>query len=74
MVSNRPYNKSTDIWCLGVLAYEFLVGEPPFVAPTEEVTHAKIRNVDFKIPNLLSEEARSFVQATIKETGRPTWD
>ena len=26
----RDYDNSVDIWSLGILAYEFVVGKPPF--------------------------------------------
>ena len=30
MVENKDHNEKVDHWALGVLAYEFLVGKPPF--------------------------------------------
>lgn len=30
MVEGVSHDNSVDIWSLGVLAYEFLVGDPPF--------------------------------------------
>lgn len=30
MVEGRVHTKHVDLWALGVLAYEFLVGTPPF--------------------------------------------
>jgi serine/threonine protein kinase len=32
----KPYDKTIDIWSLGVLAYEFCVGSPPFEDNTGE--------------------------------------
>lgn len=34
MVLGQPHGKAIDIWALGVLAYEMVVGEEPFAADT----------------------------------------
>jgi aurora kinase len=30
MVEGKDHNEKVDLWALGVLTYEFLVGVPPF--------------------------------------------
>ena len=30
MIEGREHNAKVDLWALGVLAYEFIVGSPPF--------------------------------------------
>lgn len=63
MVDSEPHDSNVDIWCLGVLMYEFLAGNPPFVAKTYKLTYQRISKVDLKFPPHFSEEAkvRSFV-------------
>ena len=53
---------ATDIWAAGVLAYELLVGGPPFETPTREETLQCIVEDDPFIPSHLSEEARIFLR------------
>lgn len=57
MVDSEPHDENVDIWCLGVLMYEFLDGNPPFVAKTYKETYARISKVDLKFPSHFSEEA-----------------
>lgn len=51
-----PYGKEIDIWSLGILAYEFCVGQPPFETGTQHETYEKIKNLNYKFPEGLSEE------------------
>jgi aurora kinase len=39
MIENKEHDHSVDNWSLGVLAYEFLCGAPPF----EAEGHSEVR-------------------------------
>jgi chromosome segregation ATPase len=41
--AGKSYTKSIDLWGLGVVFYEMLMGETPFEADTAEQTHQKIQ-------------------------------
>ena len=43
----KEYNQAVDLWALGVLYHEFLTGEPPFVADTQDETFALIAEANF---------------------------
>ncbi|CAM9898900.1 unnamed protein product, partial [Sphacelaria rigidula] len=63
MVEGRAHDNTVDIWSLGVLAYEFLVGVPPFEAEGHDATYRRISRVDLRWPSRLdiSAEAKDLV-------------
>ena len=38
MVEGRDHDERVDLWTLGILCYEFLVGSPPFVEAEDNDT------------------------------------
>eukprot|EP00817_Percolomonadidae_sp_ATCC50343_P006989 CAMPEP_0117426580 /NCGR_PEP_ID=MMETSP0758-20121206/6647_1 /TAXON_ID=63605 /ORGANISM="Percolomonas cosmopolitus, Strain AE-1 (ATCC 50343)" /LENGTH=332 /DNA_ID=CAMNT_0005211797 /DNA_START=565 /DNA_END=1559 /DNA_ORIENTATION=- len=50
MVAGKPHAKPVDLWCLGVLCYEFLVGKPPFLANDVQETYRRITTVQITYP------------------------
>ena len=55
------YSEKVDLWSLGVLTYEFLVGEAPF-EDSMVMTQRRIARCEMTIPNFLSREARDLIQ------------
>ncbi|KAK4668567.1 spindle assembly checkpoint kinase [Podospora pseudoanserina] len=55
------YNEKVDLWSLGVLTYEFLVGEAPF-EDTPIMTQKRIARADMTIPEWVSKEARDLIK------------
>lgn len=51
MVDRTGHDAGVDLWCLGVLAYEFLYGVAPFEAAGGSATYARIRSVDLRFPS-----------------------
>lgn len=45
MIEGRMHDEKVDLWSLGVLCYEFLVGMPPFEAHTHQETYRRISRV-----------------------------
>lgn len=50
LIAVQEHNESVDIWALGVLMYELLVGNPPFDAQGHSATYRRIINVDLVFP------------------------
>ncbi|CAH1174043.1 unnamed protein product [Phaedon cochleariae] len=61
MVEGREYKHYVDHWCLGVLCYEFLTGNPPFESPKQEDTYEKIKCVEVKYPEYMSPGAKDLI-------------
>jgi aurora kinase len=58
MIEVRAYDEKVDLWALGVLLYEFLIGEPPFDAPGQKATFRRISRVDLKFPAHVATDAQ----------------
>ncbi|XP_022604008.1 aurora kinase A [Seriola dumerili] len=50
MIEGKTHDEKVDLWSLGVLCYEFLVGKPPFEAKTHEDTYRRISRVEYTYP------------------------
>ncbi|KKY21147.1 putative serine threonine-protein kinase eg2 [Phaeomoniella chlamydospora] len=55
------YDENVDLWSLGVLMYEFLVGEAPF-EDTPVMTHRRIARREMTIPSFISAEATDLLE------------
>jgi aurora kinase A len=62
MVQGKPYDEKVDLWSLGVLCYECLVGKPPFEAATYEETYRRIGRAEYSFPSYVSEGAIDFIR------------
>lgn len=70
MVEGREHDATADIWSLGVLTYEFLVGSPPFEAEGYRATYRRISNVDLKFPPIVPPGAKDLIsRMLVKDQG-----
>ncbi|CAD0197049.1 unnamed protein product [Chrysodeixis includens] len=61
MIEGKPHSYAVDIWSLGVLCYELLVGLPPFDAKDSHQTYRKIRYVIIKYPDFITDKAKDLM-------------
>ena len=62
MIDRKEYDSNVDNWCIGVLTYEFLCGEPPFVANDRDTTYKRIRSIDLRFPMHVTPPAQDFIR------------
>uniref|UniRef100_A0A1B6FAH1 Aurora kinase n=1 Tax=Cuerna arida TaxID=1464854 RepID=A0A1B6FAH1_9HEMI len=66
MVKNRDYDDKVDNWCLGVLCYEFLVGNPPFESSESKQTFKKIVEVAVTYPPFIPPGAKDLISRLLR--------
>jgi serine/threonine protein kinase len=65
--NDDEYDNGVDLWALGVLTYEFLVGKPPFEEETNKATYKRISDVDVRFPDFVGRLARDFIRSLLKK-------
>lgn len=61
VIQGHPHTKQVDLWSLGVLCYELLIGEPPFQTGSYDDTFQKITQVKYLIPDFVSHGAKHLI-------------
>jgi aurora kinase len=51
MIEGRQHDAAVDLWTLGVLTYELLYGDPPFMEASSTHTYRRIVDMDLRFPN-----------------------
>lgn len=62
MLDHKDYDSTVDNWCIGVLTYEFLCGQPPFKASEKSLMYERIRKLDLRFPSHVSDLAQDFIR------------
>ncbi|CAM4547352.1 aurora kinase C-like [Lepidochelys kempii] len=68
MIDGRTHDENVDVWCVGVLCFECLVGYAPFEAPTRNETYKRIAEVKFAFPTWVPDGAKDLISKTLKRT------
>lgn len=66
MCDRAYYDHTIDIWSIGVLTYEFLVGTPPFENRDQPSTMKNIQKRHFTFPDYVSQPARDFIDKILQ--------
>ncbi|KAL0208058.1 hypothetical protein P9112_010645 [Eukaryota sp. TZLM1-RC] len=66
MINDQPHDHRIDVWAVGVLLYEFLVGHPPWVRGTKEETFRSISKLDIDFPRNFPPDCRNLILSILK--------
>jgi len=66
MLNETGYDEKIDIWCLGVLTYEMIIGKPPFDSQTQQETLRMIRSIDLTFPAGTSSDLRDLITKLLR--------
>ncbi|KAK9823576.1 hypothetical protein WJX72_003959 [[Myrmecia] bisecta] len=68
------YSLESDVWAIGILTYELLMGGPPFEAATRDATYTGILTGEPFLPSHWSSAAKDFITQALQKRpeDRPT--
>ena len=66
MITQSGHDKSLDIWNLGVLLFELLTGNPPFVGKDQKELFDNIQNFRVQWPRGFSRVAKDLISKLLK--------
>lgn len=66
MLMYRKACYASDIWALGCIVYQCLVGKTPFIADTMSQLQDNIRTGTFECPSEMDEDAKDFIEQCLK--------
>ena len=65
-VRNKGVSKATDIWSLGCILYQLIVGFPPFLGGSEYLIFQKSIEAKYIFPEGIVDSARDLIEKTLK--------
>uniref|UniRef100_A0A5S6R5C5 Aurora kinase n=1 Tax=Trichuris muris TaxID=70415 RepID=A0A5S6R5C5_TRIMR len=66
MIKNQKYDGKVDLWAVGVLLYELLVGRAPFFAEKQDETYRLIVTCNYKFPIYVPIGAKDLIRSLIQ--------
>ena len=64
---NSGYNEKVDIWSLGTLCYEMIVGHSPFMGASMKDLYKNVKAGNYTLPSSLSKEIVEFIDVMLQQ-------
>ncbi|KAK9815326.1 hypothetical protein WJX72_001838 [[Myrmecia] bisecta] len=64
------YNAMVDAWAMGILAFELIVGHPPFEKDSRSATYEHIMYRKAQFPAWMTDEAKDFISLALTKAAR----
>lgn len=65
VILSRGHGKAVDWWCLGILTYEMLVGQPPFIEEQPQLIYQRILTGKVYFPRFFDNRAKPLVKCLL---------
>ena len=66
IINNTGHDERVDIWCIGVLLFELIVGRPPFSGETEQKIRYNIIKMKINWPSNMNRDAADLISRILK--------
>ena len=66
LLNSQGYDQSSDIWSLGAMCYEMLIGKRVFTGRSLKELYKKVEGGNYSLPTHLSKEAVSFLNGMLQ--------
>ena len=66
IINNMGHDEHVDIWCIGVLLFELIVGRPPFNGETEQKVRYNILKMKINWPSNMDSDAADLITKILK--------
>ena len=70
MVTHVGHDETVDIWCIGVLLFELITGNPPFEGMTFEAVRNNIAKLRISWPKVMDPDAKDLCSRILKLNGK----